>query len=53
MKLNCKRLEWNVLKWNTPSIDFYQSEVIGATRMEEWVGMRVDNEALEKLAAST
>ena len=52
MKLNCKRLEWNVLKWNTPSIDFYQSEVIGATRMEEWVGMRVDNEALEKLAAS-
>ncbi len=52
-KLNCKRLEWNVLKWNTPSIDFYQSEVIGATRMEDWVGMRVDNEALEKLAAST
>ena len=53
MRLDCKRLEWNVLKWNTPSIDFYQSEVIGATRMEDWVGMRVDNEALEKLAAST
>lgn len=53
MRLDCKRLEWNVLKWNTPSIDFYQSEVIRATRMEDWVGMRVDNEALEKLAAST
>ena len=53
VRLNCKRLEWNVLKWNTPSIDFYQSEVIGATRMEDWVGMRVDNEALEKLASST
>ena len=52
LRMNCKRLEWNVLKWNTPSIDFYQSEVIGATRMEDWVGMRVDNEALEKLAAS-
>ncbi|KAI9881701.1 MAG: hypothetical protein M1823_006587, partial [Watsoniomyces obsoletus] len=51
--LGCKRLEWNVLKWNTPSIDFYQSDVIGATRMEEWVGMRVDNEALEKLGQST
>ena len=53
VRLNCKRLEWNVLKWNTPSIDFYQSEVIGATRLEDWVGMRVDNEALERLAAST
>lgn len=53
VRLGCKRLEWNVLKWNTPSVDFYQSDVIGATRMEEWVGMRVDNEALEKLAAST
>ena len=53
LKLDCKRLEWNVLKWNTPSIDFYISEAIGATRMEEWVGMRVDNEALEKLASST
>ena len=42
------RLEWSVLKWNEPSIRFY--EAIGATRMEEWVGMRVDREALVKLA---
>lgn len=43
------RLDWSVLKWNEPSIRFYQ-DVIGATRMEEWVGMRVDNEALVKLS---
>ena len=53
LRLDCRRLEWNVLKWNTPSLEFYQSQAISATRMEEWVGMRVDNEALEKLAAST
>lgn len=43
------RLDWSVLKWNEPSIRFYV-DVIGATRMEEWVGMRVDREALVKLS---
>lgn len=42
------RLEWSVLKWNEPSIKFYES--IGATMMNEWVGMRVDGEGLVKLA---
>ncbi|AEO67367.1 27daee3d-5af1-4a17-b43d-dff7ffb4f95c [Thermothielavioides terrestris] len=42
------RLEWSVLKWNEPSIRFYES--IGARMMSEWVGMRVDGEALTKLA---
>ncbi|PSR82390.1 acyl-CoA N-acyltransferase [Coniella lustricola] len=42
------RLEWSVLKWNEPSIRFYE-DVVGATRMEEWVGMRVDREALVRL----
>ncbi|KAH6631240.1 acyl-CoA N-acyltransferase [Chaetomium tenue] len=42
------RLEWVVLKWNEPSIQFYES--IGAKQMSEWVGMRVDGEALNKLA---
>jgi len=46
----CKRLEWNVLKWNEPSIRFYESEVVGAKMMDEWVGMRVDGERLERLA---
>lgn len=42
------RLEWSVLKWNEPSIKFYES--IGAQAMNEWVGMRVDNQGLDKLA---
>ncbi|KAJ9606696.1 Peroxygenase 1 [Cladophialophora chaetospira] len=50
-RLNCKRLEWSVLKWNTPSIEFYQGGSVGATRMEEWVGMRVEGEGLETLAS--
>lgn len=44
------RLEWSVLKWNQPSIDFYEGEGIGAKMMSEWVGMRVDGEALVRLA---
>ncbi|KIW95487.1 uncharacterized protein Z519_04072 [Cladophialophora bantiana CBS 173.52] len=48
-RLNCRRLEWSVLKWNTPSIDFYQGASVGATRMEEWVGMRVEGDRLERL----
>lgn len=42
------RLEWSVLKWNEPSIKFYES--IGATAMSEWVGMRVTGDGLGKLA---
>ena len=45
------RLEWCVLKWNTPSVEFYQSAGIGAERMEEWVTMRVDDRSLLALAA--
>ena len=44
------RLEWSVLKWNQPSIEFYEG-AIGAEMMEEWAGMRVEGLALEKLAA--
>ncbi|CAJ2512547.1 Uu.00g055620.m01.CDS01 [Anthostomella pinea] len=45
---NGGRLEWSVLKWNEPSIKFYES--IGANAMNDWVGMRVDREGLTKLA---
>ncbi len=44
------RLDWSVLKWNTPSIGFYES--LGARLIDEWVGCRVDGEALVRLAAS-
>lgn len=43
------RLDWSVLKWNEPSIKFYES--IGATAMNDWVGMRVDREGLYKLSS--
>ena len=43
-----KRLEWSVLKWNEPSIRFY--EALGARMMSEWVGMRVDGRELERMA---
>ena len=37
-----------MLKWNTPSIGFYES--IGAKAMTEWQTMRVDGEGLKRLA---
>ena len=47
-----QRLEWSVLKWNQPSIDFYEG-FAGAKKMEEWMTMRVDDErnGVEKLAS--
>jgi GNAT superfamily N-acetyltransferase len=45
----CPRLEWAVLDWNTPAIDFYHS--VGAVPMSEWTTMRLSGEALATLAA--
>ena len=45
---NCGRFQWQVLDWNTPAIDFYKS--LGAVVMEEWLTMRVEGEAIERLA---
>lgn len=42
------RLQWWVLDWNTPSIDFYRG--LGARPMDEWTVMRVDGDALVRLA---
>ena len=47
---DCARLEWSVLDWNAPSIGFYQR--LGAKLMDEWTVMRVDGDALTKLASS-
>lgn len=44
----CGRLEWWVLDWNKPAIDFYRS--IGARPMNELIVQRVDGEALDRLA---
>ena len=42
------RLEWSVLDWNEPSIEFYKSR--GAKFMSEWTTCRVTGEALWALA---
>ena len=46
---DCARLEWSVLDWNAPAIDFYKA--LGATPMDEWTIFRVDGSALTELAA--
>lgn len=43
-----RRLEWSVLTWNEPSIQFYKQ--VGAKPMDEWLKMMVEGEALDKLA---
>jgi len=45
---NCGRLEWAVLDWNEPAINFYKS--LNAKLMDEWRTFRVTGEALETLA---
>lgn len=45
------RLQWWVLDWNTPSIDFYRS--LGAEAMDEWTVFRLSGNALEQIAAET
>jgi GNAT superfamily N-acetyltransferase len=42
------RLEWAVLDWNTPSIEFYRS--LGAVPQDEWTIYRITGEALARLA---
>lgn len=44
----CGRFVWQVLDWNEPAIGFY--EKLGARRLGEWVTMRLEGEALERLA---
>ncbi len=40
----CGRLEWSVLDWNQPAIDFYKS--IGAKPQDEWVRYRMDEKGI-------
>ena len=42
------RLQWSVLDWNTPSIEFYKS--LGAVLLDEWTVCKVTGPALTALA---
>jgi GNAT superfamily N-acetyltransferase len=44
------RLEWAVLDWNQPAIDFYRS--LGAVALNEWTAYRLSGEALTTTAAA-
>jgi len=44
----CQRLQWQVLDWNTPSIEFYRA--MGGEFLDEWRNVRVTGEALKQLA---
>jgi GNAT superfamily N-acetyltransferase len=46
---NCGRLEWSVLDWNKPAIEFYTK--FGAVPMSGWTVFRVTGQSLENLAA--
>jgi len=48
LEKGCARMEWAVLDWNQPSIEFYKS--IGAKPMSDWTNFRMEHPAIEKLA---
>ncbi|KAH9951564.1 acyl-CoA N-acyltransferase [Amylocystis lapponica] len=45
---DCGRMDWSVLKWNQPSIDFYEKS-LNATPMLEWMGMRLETDGIDRL----
>lgn len=47
---DCGRFEWSCLKWNKPSLDFYDS--LGAVKMNDWIILRVSGKNLFDLAES-
>lgn len=46
----CGRMEWAVLDWNEPAIQFYRK--LGAQPMDEWTVFRLTKEGIAKLAGS-
>ena len=44
----CGRMEWAVLDWNQPAIEFYES--LGARRLREWQVCRLTGAALTRYA---
>jgi GNAT superfamily N-acetyltransferase len=44
----CGRMEWAVLDWNEPALQFYRS--LGAKAMDEWTVYRMTGDAIRRLA---
>ncbi|WP_372638976.1 N-acetyltransferase family protein [Fodinibius sp.] len=47
---NCARLEWTVLDWNKPAIEFYRA--LGARPLDEWTTFRLTGKSLKKVATN-
>ncbi|HSU06446.1 MAG TPA: GNAT family N-acetyltransferase, partial [Acetobacteraceae bacterium] len=45
---NCWAMEWNVLNWNQPAIEFYRR--IGARPVTDWTMQRLDASGIAALA---
>lgn len=43
-KDNVRRIEWNVLDWNTPAVQFYEKS--GAKVLDDWRVVQMDQEAI-------
>lgn len=46
----CGRMEWAVLDWNEPAIQFYKK--LGAAPMDEWTVFRLTRDGIARLARS-
>ncbi len=47
---NVRRIDWNVLDWNTPAIDFY--EKTGAKVFKEWCVAQMDEAGIDNFVQS-
>ena len=48
---NVRRIEWNVLDWNTPAIDFYEKS--GAKVLDDWRVVHMDEKGIEQFLNTT
>jgi GNAT superfamily N-acetyltransferase len=48
LERDCLDMEWNVLDWNTPAIEFYRR--IGARPVQGWIPQHLSGNALAALA---
>jgi GNAT superfamily N-acetyltransferase len=46
----CGRMEWAVLNWNDPAIQFYRK--LGARPLDEWTVFRLTRDGIARLAQS-
>ncbi len=49
LRRGCGRMEWTVLDWNTPALDFYQRA--GARHLKEWQLFRLTRQEMEALCS--